>query len=287
MKSDMSRNTGKGNRAVRGALGSAFVAGVCVPVLVLAGGTADADTHVPLPDGHASYTTRDKVTVHVDRTGESATLSGSMAAIPLSRNAMVSGIASVQATAPAGVKITGGRIETGYLVGCQIDLGTAVHAAPSGDTADQNSQSGNNGGNQADQNGGGDASANQNSGGGNTGPGGGGGGGAAGGGYSGGGGGGGLSISPGYTGVTADGSGITPYSDPSMSITLKPGKVASKQIQIYNFTGTSGTTQYVDHTISVDGCAGYAEARSYTTIVLHDNVMDSTETLWGKPFSLG
>ena len=93
--------------------------------------------------------------------------------------------------------------------------------------------------------------------------------------------------SPGDSGAGLDSSGITPYADPSMSITLKPGKVASKMIQVYNFTGTSGTTQYVNHTISVDGCAGYAEARAYTTVVLHDNVMDSTETLWGKPFSLG
>ena len=271
------------NRVVRGALGSAIVAGVCVPLVLGVGGSAGADTHVPLPDGHASYTTHDGVTVHVDRTAESATLSGSMAASPLSRNAMVSAVATVQATAPGGVKITGGRIETGYLVGCQIDLGSAVHANGSGNTADQNnSQSGNGGANPSDGNGGGDAaSSDQSSGGGNSGGGGGNGGGG------GGGGGGGLSVSPGESGAGLSSSGITPYADPSMSIKLKPGNVASKVIQVYNFTGTSGTTQYIDHTISVDGCAGYAEARAYTTVVLHDNVMDSTETLWGKPFSLG
>ncbi|MQY20415.1 hypothetical protein NRB20_35200 [Nocardia sp. RB20] len=271
--------TTSGGRAVRGVLGSAVVAGVCVPLVLGVGGQAAADTHLPLPDGHASYTTHDGVTVHVDRTGESATISGSMAASPLSRNAMVSAVAAVQVTAPGGVKVTGGRIETGYLVGCQIDLGSAVHANGSGNTADQtNSQSGNAGG---EQDGGGGASQGGDS------SGGGGGGGGNGGGGGGGGGGDGLSISPGDSGVGITSSGVTPYADPSMSIKLKPGKVASKVIQVYNFTGTSGTTQYVDHTISLDGCAGYAEARAYTTVVLHDNVMDSTETLWGKPFSLG
>ncbi len=269
------------NRPVRGVLGSAIVAGVCVPLVLAVGGSAGADTLVPLPDGHASYTTHDGVTVRVDRTGESATISGSMAASPLSRNAMVSAVATVQATAPGAVKITGGRIETGYLVGCQVDLGSGVHANGSGNTADQNNtQSGNGKANQPDGNGDGNdasSSSDQSSGGG-------GGGGNGGGG---GGGGGGLSVSPGDSGAGLSSSGITPYADPSMSIKLEPGKVASKMIQVYNFTGTSGTTQYVNHTISVDGCAGYAEARAYTTVVLHDNVMDSTETLWGKPFGLG
>jgi|GEM_PF-804103 len=272
------------NRTVRGALGTAIVAGVSVPVMLLAG-TAGADTHLPLPDAHGGYTTHDGVQVHVDRTGESATVSGSMAASPLSRNAMVSAVATVNAAPPAGVKITGGRIETGYLVGCQVDLGSGTHANGSGDTAGQNNNGGNNGGNQSDQ-GGGASSANQNSGGDNGGGGGGGGGGNSnGGGISNGGSG--LSVGAGDLGGTVDSSGITPYADPSMSITLKPGAVASKQIQVYNFTGNSGTTQYVNHTISIDGCAGYAEARSYTTIVVQDNVMDSTQTLWGKPFSLG
>ncbi|MBU3067627.1 MspA family porin [Nocardia sp. NEAU-G5] len=267
---------------MRGALGSAIVAGACVPLLLVAG-TADADTRVPLPDGHAGYTTHDGVQVHVDRTGESATISGSMAASPLSRNAWVSAVSTVNAKAPANIKVTGGHIETGYLVGCQIDLGSGVHANASGDSSGQNNNSQNgNGDGGGDQGGGNDAAGNGNGGGG-----GGGGGGNGNGGGGGGGGGGGLTVGTGYSGVTFNGSTPTPYMDPSMSITLKPGQVATKQIQVYNFTGTSGTNQFVDHTISIDGCAGYAEARSYTTIVIQDNVMDSTQTLWGKPFSLG
>ncbi|WP_216903513.1 MspA family porin [Nocardia alni] len=263
---------------MRIALGSAIVTGVCLPVMLVGSGTAAADTHVPLPNGHGGYTTHDGVVVHLDRTGESATVSGSMAASPLSRNATVSGVDAVTTTAPKGVTITGGRIETGYLVGCQVDLGSSTHANGSGDTAGQGND-GKGGGDNSDQGGGNNSSGNS----GNSG--GGGGGGNSSGGISNGGSG--LSVGDGYGGFTLDSSGVTPYSDPSLSLTLKPGTVASKQIQVYNFTGNSGTAQFVDHTISIDGCAGYAEARSYTTILLHDNVMDSTETLWGKPFSLG
>jgi hypothetical protein len=72
-----------------------------------------------------------------------------------------------------------------------------------------------------------------------------------------------------------------------MSIQLKPGKVATSKIEDYTFQGTSGITQYVNHTLSVDGCAGAAEARAYTTVTVHDNVMDDSETLWGQPFSIG
>lgn len=262
------------NHAVRGVLGSAILTGVVVPIVLVAG-TATADTHVPLPDGHAGYTTHDGVQVHVDRTGESATVSGSMAASPLSRNAWVSAVASVNVTAPANIKVTGGRIETGYLVGCQIDLGSGVHANASGDSAGQNTKGGNNGGGDPSDNGGDQSPGDSNSGGG----------GGNGGGI--GNGGSGLSVGTGDTGVTFNGSTPTPYTDPALSITLKPGQVATKQIAVYRFTGTSGTNQYVDHTITVDGCAGYAEARSYTTVVIQDNVMDSTQTLWGRPFSLG
>ncbi len=269
---------------MRVALGSAIVTGVCLPVMLVASGAAGADTHVPLPNGHGGYTTHDGVVVHLDRTGESATVSGSMAASPLSRNATVSGVDAVNANAPKGVTITGGRIETGYLVGCQVDLGSSTHVNGSGDTAGQKNGNGDDGGGDNNSGGGGNNSSSGNSN--NSGGGGGGGGGGDNtGGISNGGNG--LSVGVGDSGFTLDSSGVTPYSDPALSLTLKPGTVASKQIQVYNFTGSSGTAQFVDHTISIDGCAGYAEARSYTTILIQDNVMDSTETLWGKPFSLG
>ncbi|WP_216898627.1 MspA family porin [Nocardia alni] len=267
-------------------LGAALVAGLCLPALLAAAGPARADTSVTLPDGHARYTTRDGVAVTVARTGEHARISASMASSPLSRNAWASAVTSVSTTGPAGVKITGGRIETGYLVGCQIDIGHAEHANASGDQADQPPPTNANGNSSSGDSGNGVTAGNGN---GNSG----GGGNSAGGGNSGGGDNGGGSDNGGLKlgdyddGVTIGPDGVSPYADPDTSLTLKPGQVATKKIAVYNFTGTSGTNQYVDHTLSVEGCAGYAEARSYTTVLIQDSVMDSTETLWGRPFSLG
>ncbi len=259
--------------------GAVLAAGLCLPALLTAAGPARADTSVTLPDGHARYTTRDGVAVTVARTGEHARISGSMASSPLSRNAWASAVTSVSATGPAGLEITGGRIETGYLVGCQIDLGHGEHANTSGDQADQppSSGDGNSSGGNSDT-GNGATAGNGNSGGGGNG------GGSAG---SGGGSGQGLSLGDYDDGVSISPDGVSPYADPNMSLTLKPGQVGTKKIAVYTFTGTSGVNQYVDHTLSVEGCAGYAEARSYTTVLIQDSVMDSTETLWGRPFSLG
>ncbi|WP_405166378.1 MspA family porin [Nocardia sp. NBC_01499] len=233
---------------MRGSLCAALVAGA---FLLVPTGLARADTPVTLPDGHDQFTTRDGVAAAVDRTGEQATISGSMASSPLSRNVWVSGVTSIHLTVPAGVTVSGGRIETGYLVGCQVDLGSATHADGSGDTP-SDPKTDTPAGPDKGGNGGSD----------------------------------GLSAG-GYAGGTVNNSGVSPYADPSLSIQLKPGKVATKKIEDYTFTGTSGITQYVNHTLSVEGCAGAAEARAYTTVTVHDNVMDDTETLWGQPFSIG
>lgn len=233
---------------------AALVTCAFLSVVFATSGAVQADTAIPLPDGHDQFTTRDGVVVMVDRTGEQARISGSMAASPLSRNAWVSGVTSVHVTMPADIAVTGGRIETGYLVGCQVDLGRGTHADGSGATpaepkADAPAGAGKGDNNGDDGNGGVTAG--------------------------------------GSAGGTAGNSGISPYADPSLSVQLKPGKVATKEIEDYAFTGTSGITQYVDHTLSVEGCAGAAEARAYTTVTVHDNVMDDSETLWGQPFSLG
>ncbi|MFJ4650979.1 MspA family porin [Nocardia sp. NPDC088792] len=264
---------------MRNSMGLAIAAGSFLTTLLLAAGPAGADTTVALPDGTGNFTGPDGVAVQVNRSGEQAVLSGSMAASPLSRNAMVSAVTSVTVTVPAGVTVTGGHIETGYLVGCQVDLSSKVTTEGSGDTAGQTTSPAP-GGDQS-QNGGGGGNSGGGSPGGSPGAGGGGGGGY------GGGGGGGLSVGTGDFGAGLSTSGVTPYADPNASLTIKPGKVATKAIQTYQFTGTSGVTQFVNHTISIDGCAGYAEARSYTTVLVQDNVMDVTQTLWGQPFSLG
>ncbi|WP_405136780.1 MspA family porin [Nocardia sp. NBC_01388] len=268
---------------MRNSIGIAIAACGFLPTVLIAAGPAGADAQVALPDGQGQFTAPDGVLVQVARSGEQATLSGSMAASPLSRNAMVSAVTSVTVTPPSGVTVTGGHIETGYLVGCQVDLNSKVTTEGSGNAAGNAPKPGQGGGNA------GPATPDNGGGGDNSGGGGGDSGGGGGGGYSGGGGGGGggLSVGTGDLGAGVAPTGISPYADPNMTLSLKPGKVATKAIQTYNFTGTSGITQYVNHTIAVDGCAGYAEARSYTTILVQDNVMDVTQTLWGQPFSLG
>lgn len=275
-------------RTMRTSAAGAVLAVGFVPALLITG-TAGADTQVPLPDAAGQFSGADGMVAHVQRSGEQATVSGSMAANPLSRNATVSATAKVTVNAPGNVKVTGGRIETGYLVGCQVDLGSKIKAQGSGDAAGQK-QPGNSAGNGA-QGGGAGQSGGGNSDGGAGGEGGAeGGGGASSRGSGGGGGdsgGGGLSVSPGAAGAGLDSSGITPYVDPGVHLQIKPGTVITNPVQTFAFTGNSGVAQYVNHTISVEGCGGYAEARSYTTVTVNDNVMDVTQTLWGKPFSLG
>ncbi|MFF2550800.1 MspA family porin [Nocardia sp. NPDC058058] len=179
----------------------------------LTAGTAAADTFVPLPDGHDHFTMADGATVTLDRTGEHATVCASMAASPLSRNVWVSGVATARIEGPARIGIQGGTIETGYLLGCQVDLGN------------------------------------------------------------------GLAVGQG------DGDGTKP--DPSTTLRLAPGKVVTVPLNSFDFTGNSGTTEYVDKTLAIEGCAGYAQARAYTTVTVHDVVMDDSQTLWGAPFSIG
>ncbi|MGW6375904.1 MspA family porin [Rhodococcus sp. NPDC055112] len=54
-----------------------------------------------------------------------------------------------------------------------------------------------------------------------------------------------------------------------------------------SFTGRSGSVTYADSTIGVEGCAGYAQARSYATVWVSTDTITSSTTLWGQPFSIG
>ncbi|WP_405166379.1 MspA family porin [Nocardia sp. NBC_01499] len=91
--------------------------GVGLAVLMLGCGVAGADTVVPLPAGEQALTTATGIPVDLTRTGETAIISPSLAANGMSRTAQLSGTA--YATVPGA---TGGTLETGYLVGCQVDL---------------------------------------------------------------------------------------------------------------------------------------------------------------------
>ncbi|WP_280507787.1 MspA family porin [Nocardia flavorosea] len=94
---------------------AAFVAAASVGLL--ATGTAGADTFVPLPGAAVTETLADGTAVTLRIVGESATISPSMGATPLHRNAWVSSSAQVELSAPARSKI-----KPGYVVGCQVNI---------------------------------------------------------------------------------------------------------------------------------------------------------------------
>ncbi|MFQ6228585.1 MspA family porin [Nocardia sp. NPDC002869] len=82
-------------------------------------GAASADTFVPLPGGELVKTLSDGTVVTVRMVGESASISPSMGATPVHRNAWASGSAQVEI---AGGEEVGGKIYPGYVVGCQVNI---------------------------------------------------------------------------------------------------------------------------------------------------------------------
>ena len=82
-------------------------------------GAANADTFIPLPGGEIVKTLSDGTVVTVRLAGESATISPSMGATPVHRNAWASGSAQVEI---AGGEDVGGKIYPGSVVGCQVNI---------------------------------------------------------------------------------------------------------------------------------------------------------------------
>ncbi|GAB2560920.1 MspA family porin [Nocardia heshunensis] len=73
----------------------------------------------------------------------------------------------------------------------------------------------------------------------------------------------------------------------SLGVNLGPGQVAFVQIDSKDIT-KSGTysVEYRDAEMQIQGCAGYAQARAYTTVEVIGNDYSKT-TLYGQPFSIG
>ncbi|MBF6334208.1 MspA family porin [Nocardia transvalensis] len=44
---------------------------------------------------------------------------------------------------------------------------------------------------------------------------------------------------------------------------------------------------WTDETFAIDGCAGYAQARTFVTADVVTDRVESTVTVWGQPFSMG
>ncbi|MFJ4652741.1 MspA family porin [Nocardia sp. NPDC088792] len=101
----------------------------------------------------------------------------------------------------------------------------------------------------------------------------------------------GPSINQGGTGVTSGG-----------NLTLGPGQATSFYVldqeapddfgqdshNTYNaFKGNDGSVSWADETIGLNGCGGYAQARSFVNVQVQTDNVISWITLWGQPFSIG
>ncbi|GAB3209922.1 MspA family porin [Nocardia tengchongensis] len=53
------------------------------------------------------------------------------------------------------------------------------------------------------------------------------------------------------------------------------------------FSGNSGSVTWSDETINLNGCGGYAQARSFIAVQVETDHVITAYTLWGQPFSLG
>ncbi|NMO00058.1 MspA family porin [Gordonia sp. TBRC 11910] len=87
------------------------------------------------------------------------------------------------------------------------------------------------------------------------------------------------------------------------SLSLGPGQAATYYLTDFERTDPFGADQhkfyvmyrntdhaklnYVNTTIGVNGCAGYAQARSFANVSVLNPTTDQVVTLYGKPFSLG
>ena len=222
-----------------------------VAIGFLSAGAANADTFVPLQDNEISKTLIDGTTVTVKGFGQSALISPSMGATPTQRNVWVTGNYTVDTS-----NASGGTIEPGFLVGCQVDFSAAIGAD-------------------------GNASFGQ----GNT-----------------------VGLEPGdLSSLTITRTQPNTYDiGAGVELNLAPGQfndvklvadeksaeidgvtVATEVSNKFAFEGNGGGYTYADETLSVAGCAGYAEARSYVKVTIDNDAVTASTTLWGQPFSIG
>jgi len=75
----------------------------------------------------------------------------------------------------------------------------------------------------------------------------------------------------------------------SPSINLVPGGVAQVKFDTKKLDPAAGAVgvEYHDRGVQVDGCAGYAQARSFSTLTVSNARGTAEVTLYGNPFSIG
>ncbi|MBO0855041.1 MAG: MspA family porin [Nocardia sp.] len=213
--------------AVIGAAITAVALGWCPPA------PAHADTFIPLPGGAVTRTLGDGSVVHMRIDGESAKISGAMAATPLHRNvwATAHAVADVEHAARTTIKMS-----PGYIVGCQVDLSSLDN--------------------------GGTASGS----------------------------------------VPATGGAPAAEAGADTTLTLGPGQARMVRLldlempddfntdihRNYNqVSGPHASVSWQDETFAVDGCGGYAQARSFVSAEISTGHARAMVTVWGAPFSMG
>ncbi|MFI5777507.1 MspA family porin [Nocardia sp. NPDC051570] len=86
------------------------------------------------------------------------------------------------------------------------------------------------------------------------------------------------------------------------TLVLAPGQTAARYLldierpddfgsdshkRFHKVTGPHASVSWTDETFAVDGCAGYAQARTFVTAVVATDKAKSMTTVWGEPFSMG
>jgi hypothetical protein len=106
----------------------------------------------------------------------------------------------------------------------------------------------------------------------------------------------------GGAGGSLAGENLTANANTGANLTLGPGQAKSFLIldiekpDVYGneghtfatkFTGPNGSVTWTDTTIGLNGCAGYAQARSFVRVEVTTDNGISEFRVWGQPFSLG
>ncbi|WP_431815849.1 MspA family porin [Gordonia jacobaea] len=211
-------------------------------------GHADAG---PLPGGKVTKTLVDGTPVSIALSNESISVQRSINQSALSREAWGSGTVSVN----VGGKAKGGTIKVGYELGCQVDFGVSGGLGAGGGFKPGAANPNAIGGTDADwsRSAGGDGS---------------------------------VTLGPG---------GVTKYwliSGDSLGNSIQSSDVTNKDDDNYTasnltFTGSTGGVTYSQEHFVLNGCAGYASARTIVQVTVKTDSVKGIVTYTGKPFSLG
>ncbi|RDI64175.1 MspA family porin [Nocardia pseudobrasiliensis] len=86
------------------------------------------------------------------------------------------------------------------------------------------------------------------------------------------------------------------------TLVLAPGQAAARYLldiekpndfgndshkRYHQVTGPHASVSWTDETFALDGCAGYAQARTFVTADVATDNTESMITVWGEPFSMG